>query len=292
MKARPTASPRPAKPVDPLDWIGESRAQADILEAMVRQQKKRRRRRSLQAAAAVAVVFLAMLIWQRPWSGSAPVAHTSAVAHVPLRRVLPDGSVVEFKSGAAIRLDFSPATRRVELVQGEAHFQVTRNPDRPFVVVAGAVEVRAVGTAFSVDRGSAQVEVLVTEGRVALDQRVPNTAVQTLAFLDAGHGATIAEADSKPAVAEPVASAEIPERLAWRVPRLEFSGTPLAEAVPMINAHSPVKLVLADDSLRSLQISGVLRADNLETLRELLAETHGIKSEYRSANEIVLSRAR
>ena len=64
--------------------------------------------------------------------------------------------------------------------------------------------------------------------------------------------------------------------------------TPLSEAAPMINRYSSRKLVLGDDSLGSVKISGVLRADNLEALQEMLAENSGIKAEVR-AHEIVLT---
>jgi transmembrane sensor len=57
----------------------------------------------------------------------------------------------------------------VVLERGEAHFQVAKNPARPFVVVARGVEIRAVGTAFSVGLESTRVEVLVTEGQVAVE---------------------------------------------------------------------------------------------------------------------------
>jgi len=54
----------------------------------------------------------------------------------------------------------------VRLVRGEAHFTVAKNPARPFIVEAGGVAVRAVGTAFDVRHADGAIEVLVTEGKV------------------------------------------------------------------------------------------------------------------------------
>ncbi len=48
--------------------------------------------------------------------------------------------------------------------------------------------------------------------------------------------------------------------------------------------------MLADESLGDVRLSGILRADNIDALRELLAEVHGIRSEYRAGGEIVLER--
>lgn len=204
-------------------------------------------------------------------------------------------------------LAFTDAVRRVELLRGEAHFEIAKNQSRPFIVAIDHVEIRAVGTSFSIQRGQTQVAVLVTEGRVVVDKlnaplghlpSVPKGSAathQTITTLDAGNLAMVDLAVSAtPAIAQvqSLPITEMNERLAWRVPRLEFSGTPLGDAIPIINRHSRIKLVLDDPTLSEVKISGVLRADNIDTLRELLAETHRIMSEYRNETEIVLSRAR
>lgn len=82
---------------------------------------------------------------------------------------LADGSRVDLNRGAAITVEFTATERRVRLERGEAHFTVTKDPTRPFVVEVDGVAVRAVGTAFSVKRGADSVAVLVTEGIVAVN---------------------------------------------------------------------------------------------------------------------------
>ncbi|MDO8543287.1 MAG: FecR domain-containing protein [Opitutaceae bacterium] len=293
--------------VDPLDWINQRGAESDILRAMDRQLRRRRRRR-LSALTAAVVVLLGGFVWQAKWRGiDARASHSAAVVRVPPRQILPDGSVIELKEGASVLLAFTDAVRRVELLRGEAHFEIAKNQSRPFIVAIDHVEIRAVGTSFSIQRGQTQVAVLVTEGRVVVDKlnaplghlpSVPKGSAathQTITTLDAGNLAMVDLAVSAtPAIAQvqSLPITEMNERLAWRVPRLEFSGTPLGDAIPIINRHSRIKLVLDDPTLSEVKISGVLRADNIDTLRELLAETHRIMSEYRNETEIVLSRAR
>ena len=83
---------------------------------------------------------------------------------------LPDNSVVQLNTNSRIQFDYDGGVRAVYLHQGEAHFTVAKNPDRPFEVYAGTGLVRAIGTAFSVtlnDR-SDEVNVLVTEGVVEI----------------------------------------------------------------------------------------------------------------------------
>jgi ferric-dicitrate binding protein FerR (iron transport regulator) len=82
------------------------------------------------------------------------------------------------------------------------------------------------------------------------------------------------------------------ERLAWRVPRLELSGTPLADAVEAFNQHSKVKLVIGDPSLARLQVSGIVRADQADALVSLLAANFGVTAERQGSETVLLRRAR
>ena len=316
----------------PLDWpqiAGQAEPVAQAIEAFVRQ--RQRRRRQIGALAAGVVMLLATgVAWRSeffPRDGSertaarATPAAASTVVSLPARQTLPDGSVVELKPGAEISVNFTAASaepRRVVLKGGEAHFTVTKNPARPFIVEADGVEVRAVGTAFSVQRGGGEVAVLVTEGRVAVDKSPPvhatgevaaaNDAVTTapaiapppLAFVDAGSRAVVSTG-AAPAAADvrEVSAAELSAKLAWRVPRLEFNATPIAEVVAMFNRHAAPQgaepaahLTLADSALATLPLSGVLRADNITVLLQIMESSYGIQAERRPAGEIVLRKAR
>jgi transmembrane sensor len=291
---------RPA--LHPVDWTVETGAVDDVLEAMEASLARRRVARRAQArlvtsAFAAAALVAAAFMWQRNGSTSDGEAVRSAFITQPERRVLPDGSVVELRHGARVMVDFSDALRRVQLVQGEAHFQVAKNPERPFVVAAGGVEVRAVGTAFAVEFGAKAVEVLVTEGRVSVASGLATESVPAApwVYLDAGHNAVVDLAPA-PTVTPPqiaaLTPADIGTRLAWRVPRLEFSGTPLAEALALIRRHQPVRVELADASLGEVRVSGILRADNVANLWRLLEEQHGIRVVRQSDDTVVLSRGR
>ena len=282
-----------------LDWAVSHDA-ADAVYAEVDHQLRRRKHRRTALAAGCGVALLAVgLVWQVPSPSPIPVpaAHANAVVTMPATRLLPDGSTVELKEGAQITFDYSGELRRVTLQKGEAHFAVAKNQERPFVVEAASVEVRAVGTAFSVQLGHQAIEVLVTEGRVAIEQgeqTAPGSALpapSSVTFVDAGNRCVveIAPETATPPQVVGMSASEQNERLAWRVPRLEFSGTPLAQAIPMFNEHAKVKLVLGDASLGSLELSGVLRADNTDSLLRLLEVEFGIRAEQRG-DEVVLRR--
>ncbi|MBC7366877.1 MAG: FecR domain-containing protein, partial [Undibacterium sp.] len=118
---------------------------------------------ALGLAAAVALAFLGARQFTAPPPASAQSFATSAGGYE--RVVLADGSVLELNGDTRLRVSLAPHERRVELVAGEAHFTVAHDRTRPFIVSAGGVAVRAVGTAFNVRLATTAVEVLVTEGK-------------------------------------------------------------------------------------------------------------------------------
>lgn len=219
---------------------------------------------------------------------------------LPPRRTLEDGSFVELRGDAALRVAYTPSVRRVELVRGEAHFNVAHDSMRPFVVLAGRVEFRAVGTAFSVQLGETNVDLIVTAGRVAVDcagTGIGTAAPRTLALVEKGsHVALRRDAlPATPPTVVPLPEGELGRRLAWRAPRLEFSATPLATALEMIQRAAaaaaiepPPRLEIGDAGLAEVRLSGVLRADNIDTLVGVLEANYGIRAERQPDGRIVL----
>ena len=63
---------------------------------------------------------------------------------------LPDGSTVLLDSRSLLQVDFTARTRQVELVHGQALFSVIHDPQKPFLVRAGATVIRDIGTQFDV----------------------------------------------------------------------------------------------------------------------------------------------
>ena len=280
-----------------LDWPRHA-GMVDRLLPVIESRVRRRRQRRLGAVAAgLALLLVAAVVWP---GRSVPQADSPAMAVagplvLPLTQVLSDGSVVQLREGAEIAVAFEDGYRRVILKKGEAHFQVTKNPRRPFIVVAAGVEVRAVGTAFGVQLGQQAVEVLVTEGRVAVDQSAaPATAAAApLAVLDAGSHVTIGttpDPENKPAVST-LTPGQIDERMAWRVPRLDLSGTPLDEVIALFNQYGHANFVLADPALGRLRLTGVLRVDHPELLVRVVERDLGIRAERRDSGEILLFKA-
>jgi transmembrane sensor len=148
-----------------------ARLQAEI-ESRARARKRRRNRKIAASVASLALLLACVGLWRgsAPSAEAPPAALASTTLMLPEKQALPDGTIAELNEGARIAVNYSTASRRVVLLAGEAHFDVVPDPARPFYVNAGGVDVRAVGTAFSVQLAPAEVAVLVTHGRVAVSR--------------------------------------------------------------------------------------------------------------------------
>jgi transmembrane sensor len=260
----------------------------------------------LATAAAIAALLFGSWQW-RARSGE-NFARQVATESSGMKKVeLPDGSAVYLNADSRIDVHFSTHERRVQLQRGEAHFAVAKNSLRPFVVLAGEVAVRAVGTAFDVRLGTHAVEVLVTEGKVRIADAHKGASLlaagpasmmqaspqQDPELLVAGQRITVkvAAETPQPARAEPIAATQIEEALAWRSRQLEFDMTPLADVVAEFNHYNTHQLIIADADLARENFGGSFRADNYRVFVGLLEQRFGVIAE-REENRTVLRRAK
>lgn len=281
-----------------LDRAQEQGAASTILEGLEgRAHRRRTRRKVLGVAAGFGLLALIGASWRGHEPGPASTRPVPAVMAAETVRKLPDGSIVELNTGAEIAVLYESAERKVRLVRGEAHFRVEPDSGRPFIVEAGGVAVRAVGTAFTVQLQEAAVEVVVAEGKVVVANGGANStqAAAEPALVTAGNRVVVVssplpEAPVAPAV-QAMSAAELTERLAWRIPRLEFNGTNLAEAVATMNRHNRLQILLAEPVVGQVRVSGTFRSDNPEGFVRLIEATLGLRAESRAPHEIVLYRA-
>lgn len=283
--------------------------------------RRRRNRRFGVTAGLAALALLAGVTWwprSRPGGAGQPGV-ARAILLVPERRTLADGSVLEFPAGAKFAIDFGSHVRRVVLERGAAHFEIARDPARPFIVAAAGIEVRAIGTAFAVHLDPQAVEVLVTEGHVEVTTDADRDAVvgrqapsgaaipargaaaatprpaPAVIPVDSGNRIVMARSVTPATAPAPavhkVEDAEIARRLAWRSPRVEFSGAPLTEVVALLNRYHAVQFVIADPALESVPLSGLFRASDTAAFLRILEVSFEVKSEQRG-NQIILRKAR
>jgi transmembrane sensor len=259
-----------------------SRAESPApLKPLRSEPQQRPRTWQVAIAAALAVVFsITITAWI---THDAAATQTYATAVGEFHRIpLSDGSSISLNTNSKVRVAYAASQRRIELLQGEAQFDVARDAKRPFVVNAGNTVVRAVGTAFVVRlRNEESVDVLVSEGRVAI-----NPPSQTL--VSAGQMALIRD---HLIVTRDID--DISRRTAWTQGMLIFSGETLAEAVAEFNRYNRRQLVIDDPAIARRTIGGQFKASNPEGFASALEKIVGVDArvhEDTSGGEIRLSR--
>jgi transmembrane sensor len=207
------------------------------------------------AAGLLLVLGIGAYLWLLP-GGEHYVTPIGGVASVTLE----DGSKVTLNTDTEIQVGLSARERDVGLKRGEAYFEVAKDSQRPFVVSAGGKRVIAVGTQFSVRRDAEDLEVVVTEGKVRVED-AGETVLTPGAIAHAGDAGVLVQRKTVP---------EAQEHLSWRTGVLMFRDQSLGEAVAEFNRYNERKIVIADPKVADLRIEGNFRATNVDAFVRLL----------------------
>lgn len=229
-------------------------------------------------AAAMAAGVGALLVWRDP---EQPIETTlGEIRRVPLK----DGSLVAINTASRIGVDMTAKVRRIDLVQGEAWFQVAKDRDRPFIVEAGDVRARAVGTAFSVRRYDDGASIRVTEGVVEIWSILDPTRVQRVE----ADGSSFVARDA-PLLAPTVDGDKNDRALAWRSGQLVFDGDTLEAAAEEFNRYNAVRVVVIDPNLKAEKLVGRFHTNEPEAFARAAAGMLSAKAEF-DGQEIRLKR--
>jgi transmembrane sensor len=239
-------------------WVYVDRAQVLRLAPELRESRTQRRWRVASPWARAAVVLLGALTTLLVWRGYTQTHLATAVGEVR-RAPLADGSHVTLDTRSRIAVRYEPDTRLVVLESGEALFEVAKNAKRPFVVQAGNVRVRAVGTAFVVRRRSDDdVDVTVTQGVVDVwrETNSPEPAVRLRA---GSHASATPTEITAPSELSPV---KLLEAVAWTSGVIDLNGQTLGEAAAEFNRYNRQIVVISDARLAAQTVVGRFEATN------------------------------
>jgi len=231
---------------------------------------------------------------------------------------LADGSSVQLNTNSQIKVEYTEHHRNIHLIQGEAHFTVAKNKDRPFRVYAGEGRVEAIGTAFTVYLREWDVEVLVTEGEIELAAQAPTEEresipgveglggkvpefylaipVERLGSLEAGEGATIIVSQRGDGKSTPIApklesmdSKTRTRRDSWRTGLVLFAGDSLEDVVREISRYSPVSIEIVDPVLKKIRIGGQFRVGDIESMFDVLETNFDLEVTLLSNRHVQIS---
>jgi len=239
----------------------------------------RRRIMLAGSAAAMAASIFGLVFYNASVSG-----YATEVGEV--RRVaLADGSTAAINTDTRIAVNFDKGHRNVRLDRGEVWFQVKHDRARPFVVEAGPVRVRAVGTAFSVRRRGNGADIIVTEGVVAAW-----TDANANEPVSARAGTQLFMPDT-PGRQRPVAiEASAASSLSWRSGQIELVARPLADAAAEFNRYNRRKIVIHDPTIANEEVDGIFRTDDPEGFATAVHDILGVPVRTSGDGEITLGR--
>ena len=267
-----------------------------------------RRAGVLLTATAALVILIGVMIMQSRTTN--PMLETNGLYATAVGQQstmkLADGSQVMLNTNSQIKVEYGETHRNIYLLQGEALFTVAKNSERPFRVYAGSGLIEAVGTAFSVYLKGAQVDVAVTEGRVALASintpraqvsDVDHASMQSLGVVSAGEVATIRSPATDPAAdgvavlqeLEPIPPQALAQRLAWQSGVLMFSGETLENVVKELGRYTTMSIEIPDDTIRSMRVGGRFPVGETEAMLAALETNFNLRVIRVSHNRVVLA---
>jgi len=212
--------------------------------------------RALAAACVAVAVLLGGAVGWRYWTARDPSA--SQVAPVPTQQLatlvgerravtLADGTRLDLDSDTRVEVAFDDKARRLRVLSGQTYIQVGHDPARPFSVDARDQTIVDRGTEFSVRVMPGMMSVTLAEGGIAVGTR-GGPPVHELK-----PGQRLMLRDGRPPMLQTV---DLNMVLAWRDGFVEFSDTPLTDAVAEMNRHGGRKMVITDPRVGALKISG------------------------------------
>lgn len=230
--------------------------------------------------------------------------------------VLEDGTRVFLNTNTRVIVKYTEEMRLVELARGEALFNVAKKSSWPFVVVAGAREVRALGTSFVVRKEEQQLAVTLVEGKVVVAPVVEekrSAAEPTLAQQPAQSTGSAAPSENaetsaaarsdvftltpgqrvtfgsgSPAKLDTLDTPSVEAATAWRRGQVILDDTPLRAAAEEMNRYNAAKLIIADDVPADVRVSGLFQAGDSSHFANAVADTNNLNVQERG-DQIILS---
>ncbi|WP_292106825.1 FecR domain-containing protein [Brevundimonas sp.] len=245
-----------------------------------RNRRPGRSRRSVVFGGAAVLTALALVVGGTLWWSGRDVHETAVGERRDIR--LADGSLVNLDTDSRIRVVYGDQERRVELLEGQALFDVRPDPQRPFSVEAAGARVVAVGTVFEVRRRGERVDVTLVSGRVNV-QGGGRGRVQSL---EPGQQARVSERRVE------TRTVDTAVETSWTTGRLIFDNVPLGQAVEEMNRYLADGIVIEDAGIRDQAVSGVFRTGDRDAFVAASSDVLGLAVDPKADGTVGLSRRR
>lgn len=277
------------------------------------------------AAASILVALFLVLNWgssktqNKPVLSSKPAQKSEIVAQKgsKTKLLLPDGTKVWLNSDTRLSYesDFNDSLREVTL-DGEAYFDVVKNPKRPFIVHTSGISIRVLGTAFNVKSYSSEpvIEATLVRGLIEVQRNSEPHASRILLrpnekltyskppeMLDKDHQSNSFDAENaiahKPILPQRIEISSIPRKKAdsirietsWVYGKLLFEGDTFSELAVKMERWFNVKIVFNDHHVTNYRFRGVFEDENIDEALQALQLTNSFVYEIKG-NEVTIKR--
>lgn len=197
---------------------------------------------------------------------------------------LSDGSHVWMMPGASLQYHklFSANRREVNL-SGEAFFEVTKNPARPFIIYSRNLITKVWGTSFRVrdSRELSFADVTVMTGKVSVKLTHPenfpknnntkNDATEVMIY----PSQQVTYLKKERSFAEKP-KADMSAMLIWKKPDITFNNRPMREVIPVLNKTFNVNISVSENGINSLLLTADLNGLNFPEIMQMLHKALGV----------------
>ncbi len=213
------------------------------------------------------------------------VQEISTIFGVRSKFRLSDGTLVNLNSGSKLIFptEFSGKTRNVELV-GEAFFDVTPNPARPFIVKTSEINVKVLGTAFDLQAypGTNMISTTLVHGKVVLERESDGISRQ-LAELRPSDRAVF-RTDGK--VINVSVEEDLDKYIAWKDGKLVFFNDPIENVAEKLGNWYNVTVKINNNELKRYRFTATFTDEPIEQVLDLLSKSSPIKYQIKKAKKL------
>ncbi len=269
-----------------LDWaVLQSRIEDDCDQSgkIFDLRSKNRKRKNLLFLARIAAIFIIAVsigIYANQFLTSEEVTPEPILKSISMKKglrgsmTLSDGTKVTLNSESKIRIPsvFKPDIREVYL-EGEAYFDVAKNPNKPFVIYTRGSVVEVLGTSFAIRSfpEDNEVRTVVEEGVVSF--RGEGKGIDDGVILTAGK---LGSFDIKEKTISTQQVNNLDLYLSWKDGYLKFYQAPMAEVKRQLERKYDITVSFENPEVSELQLTAEFKSRMLENVLETISMSLGL----------------
>ena len=194
--------------------------------------------------------------------------------------VLPDGSKVILDAKTKLDIKYFSDKREINIIEGKALFDVTSNPNKPFIVNANMIKVEVLGTNFEVKNEIDKIVVDVINGKVKVEQN-KNNEFQQLAILTKGKHISF-DKQSKKVILKELDTNSI---ASWKDGILFFQDYSLEKAINEFKKYQDINITIQKD-IKNYTVSGSFSIHEIDKFIFALTKIYPIKVDNKVDNKV------